>query len=287
MKKKSDLVTQDNALINASYTLDLIEKRLILLAIAKKRQMVKCETSNHIEIRAKDYEKSFQVDSSTAYQSLKSASKNLFDRYFSYQTIDRRGKLGLTNSRWVSEATYFDSEGYLSLVFSPSVLTFITELEKRFTSYFLSDISKLTSIYAVRLYELIIAWKVTHKTPIFELEDFRKKMGVKEDEYPRMTNFKQRVLDIAINQINEHSNIRIECEQHKKGRKITGFSFSFVELVEEPKRDPNTIDWVDQEQKTKREKLTINEIVCRHPNETIGKSEPEIYKMYGSKYHII
>jgi len=70
MKKKSDLVTQDNALINASYTLDLIEKRLILLAIAKKRQMVKCETSNHIEIRAKDYENSFQVDSSTAYLSL-------------------------------------------------------------------------------------------------------------------------------------------------------------------------------------------------------------------------
>jgi len=191
MKKRSDLVTQDNALINASYTLDLIEKRLILLAIAKKRQMVKCEVSSNIEIRAKDYENSFQVDSSTAYQSLKNASKNLFDRYFSYQTINKKGKLGITNSRWVSEATYFDSEGYLNLVFSPSVLTFITELEKRFTSYFLSDISKLTSIYSIRLYELIIAWKVTHKTPIFELDDFRKKMGVKEDEYPRMTNFKQ------------------------------------------------------------------------------------------------
>jgi len=55
----------------------------------------------------------------------------------------------------------------------------------------------------------------------------------------------------------------------------------------EPKRDPNTVDWIDQEQKPKREKLSINEIVCRHPNETIGKTEPEIYKIFGSKYHII
>jgi len=113
-------------------------------------------------------------------------------------------------------------------------------------------------------------------------------MGVKEGEYPRMTNFKQRILDIAINQINEHSNIRIECEQHKKGRKITGFSFKFIEFLTKPERDPNTIDWIDENQsKPKRERITLNEIVIRHPNETIGKSEPEIYKMFGKQYHII
>lgn len=83
----------------------------------------------------------------------------------------------------------------------------------------------------------------------------------------------------------EHSNIRIECEQHKKGRSIIGFSFTFIELKV---KDLNTMDKVNEpKSKPIREKLSINEIVCRHPNETIGKTEPEIYKMFGNKYHII
>ena len=100
-----------------------------------------------------------------------------------------------------------------------------------------------------------------------------------------MTDFKKRVLDIAVDQINELSNIRIKVIQHKKGRSISGFSFTFTEI--EPVRDPNTVDWVDEEKKPKREKMTMAQIVSRHPQETIGKQEPEIYKMFGSIYQII
>jgi hypothetical protein len=35
---KKDLVVKDNALINASYSLDLVEQRLILLAIVEARR---------------------------------------------------------------------------------------------------------------------------------------------------------------------------------------------------------------------------------------------------------
>lgn len=45
------LITQDNSLINASYTLDLIEKRLILLAIArsiKRKWRVKARNVNNL-----------------------------------------------------------------------------------------------------------------------------------------------------------------------------------------------------------------------------------------------
>jgi hypothetical protein len=36
-----DLVVKDNALINASYNLDLVEQRLVLLAILKPDKQVK------------------------------------------------------------------------------------------------------------------------------------------------------------------------------------------------------------------------------------------------------
>lgn len=278
------LIIKDNALINACYSLNLVEQRLVLLAIAKsKQEQLNISPMNALLIDVDEYASMFRIDKNSAYKVLKDGGKQLFRREFSYK--NKKG--GTVLSRWVSTIEYHDNNASISLIFSPKVIPFISELEKRFTSYFLKDISTLNSVYAIRLYELIIAWKSTHKTPIFEIDDFRNKLGVNPNEYNKMSNFKTRVLDAAINQINKCSNIRIECEQHKKGRKISGFSFNFIEL-KEPERDPNTIDWVNESQsKPKREKLTLNEIVCRHPNETIGKSEPEIYKMYGSKYHII
>ncbi|MFW1882828.1 replication initiation protein, partial [Acinetobacter baumannii] len=59
------------------------------------------------------------------------------------------------------------------------------------------------------------------------LSDFRQKIGVLDTEYKRMYDFKKYVLDIAIKQVNEHTDITVKVEQHKTGRSITGFSFSF------------------------------------------------------------
>lgn len=42
-----------------------------------------------------------------------------------------------------------------------------------------------------------------------------------------MSDFKKRVLDTSLEQINEHTDILAEYEQHKQGRTITGFTFKF------------------------------------------------------------
>jgi plasmid replication initiation protein len=232
-----DLVVQDNSLVNASYYLDLIEKRLIILAIAKSKKTGKGINENDfLEIYAKDYEESFGVERQASYMALKSASEHLFERYFSYEKINDKGNTVRYKSRWVSIIAYVEKEACIQIVFAPAVIPLIHELEQKFTSYFLSDISRLTSQYAIRLYELIIAWKSVGETPIFELHELRQKLGILNNEYPKMSNFKARVLDVGINQINEHSNISVIAIQHKKGRVISGFSFAFKVIDEKPKR---------------------------------------------------
>jgi plasmid replication initiation protein len=42
-----------------------------------------------------------------------------------------------------------------------------------------------------------------------------------------MSNFKTYVLDFALEQVNELTDITAKYEQHKKGRSISGFSFTF------------------------------------------------------------
>jgi len=212
---KDDLIVKDTALMNASYNLNLVEQRLILLAISRSRSTGKGITANdYLEIHANDYISTFGADRSSTYKTLKENSRQLFKREFSFSEGSVR-----VLSRWVSSIRYHDDKATVSLVFAPEIIPFISELEKRFTSYQLDDISQLTSAYAVRLYELIICWKSIKKTPVFDIDSFRARLGVEDGQYTTMSNFKSRVLDLAITQINETTNIFIECHQHKSGRR--------------------------------------------------------------------
>ena len=85
-----------------------------------------------------------------------------FARQFSYQ--EQRGK-GVANitSRWVSQIAYVENNATVELIFAPAIIPLITRLEEQFTSYELEQVSRLNSAYAVRLYELLIAWRSTGK----------------------------------------------------------------------------------------------------------------------------
>ena len=246
---KNELVVKDNALINASYNLETAEQRLIMLAVINARETGQGITADsQLEIHASDYAKHFNVSTDAAYKVMKEAVNNLFERKFSYVAeYKKTGKTGVVRSRWVSRIFYVDSLAILEITFAPDVVPLVTRLEEHFTSYQLKQVSNLTSKYAIRLYELLIAWREVGKTPQIELSEFRQKIGVENGEYERMHHFKARVLEPAIKQINEHTDITASYEQHKRGRTISGFSFRFKQKQQvkkiESKRDPNTPDF--------------------------------------------
>ena len=106
----------------------------------------------------------------------------------------------------------------LRLFSPPAVVPLITRLEEQFSKYDIEQISSLSSAYAVRLYELLICWRTTGKTPVIDLTEFRKRIGVLNTEYQRMDVFKRGVLELALKQVNEHTDITATYEQHKKGQ---------------------------------------------------------------------
>jgi plasmid replication initiation protein len=237
----SELIVKDNALMNASYNLSLVEQRLILLAIIEARESGKgINANNPLIVHAETYINQFGVHRNTAYQALKDACKDLFARQFSYQEKNTRGNTRHVTSRWVSQVAYNDKEAAIDLIFSPIVVPLITKLEEQFTKYDIEQISDLSSAYAVRLYELLICWRSTGKTPVIELDEFRKRIGVLDTEYKLMAQLKERVLNLAIQQINEHTDIIANYEQHKAGRVITGFSFTFTQKKQPKDVTPKT-----------------------------------------------
>lgn len=245
---KNSLVVKDNALINASYNLELTEQRLIMLAIINARESGQGITADSkLEIHASDYAKLFNVSADASYKALREAVNNLFNRQFSYTAeYKKTGKVGIVRSRWVSRIFYVDDLALLEITFAPDVVPLITRLEEHFTKYEAKQVAHLTSKYATRLYELLIAWREVGKVPQLELSEFRNRLGLVDSEYTAMSDFKKRVLEPSIKQINEHTDITVTYEQHKKGRIISGFSFKFKQKQQpkvEAKREPNTPDF--------------------------------------------
>lgn len=286
-KKKQQLVVKDNALINAAYTLDLVEQRLILMSTVRAREDGHgITTDKPLIVRAEDYAEQFKVTRQTAYKGLKEAANGLFNRYFTFEQLSKKGNVEVVKSRWVSQISYVETEGAISITFAPAVVQHITRLETEFTRYDLEQVSGLTSTYAVRLYELLISWRRAGKTPEIELATLRGRLGVTDGQYKLMRHFKDRVLDFAIKQVNEHTDITAEYEQHKRGRTISGFSFTFK--MKNPYRDPNTIDLLsgttdNERARPKRQRITKDEAERMAKP---GESWPELLKRLSSEFFI-
>ena len=233
----AELVVKDNALIQASYTLDTVEQRLILLAIAEARETGQGITENSLlEVHASSYINTFNVEKHTAYTVLRDASRSLFDRYVTYHDINpKTGKDRSFHCRWVDKIGYEHQSGVVFLRFTQDIVPLITRLEENFTKYEIQQVSKLTSTYAIRLYELLIQWRSSGQTPIFNLSTFRQQLGVEATQYKTMSNFKTYVLDFALKQVNELTDITANYQQHKTGRTISGFSFTFKQKQERKK----------------------------------------------------
>src|SRR5574344_1358489 len=223
----TDLVVKSNKLVQALQTLTLNEARLLQLAIVDARETGQgLSTDEPLELNAISYATAFNVSPDAAYLALVEAEDSLFKRQFTITNEDGT----LTKSRWIQDANYRKGEGRILVTLTRVVIEHITKIdgfEQYFTSYHLKKTADFKSVYAVRLYELLMQWKSVGKTPAYELERLRGQLGIGVNEYTRMEAFKRRVLDIAVDQINEHSDLIIKYEQHKRGRSISGFSFNF------------------------------------------------------------
>ena len=228
-----NLIVKDNALITASHKLGEVEQRLILLAILKGREF--CDSVEQLKgkeliIHADDYMQTFGVDRSVAYKALKQAVMGLFDAKWGYKYINDKGNKVVRYERFTQSAQYVEGEGTVSFRFADAIIPMLVELEKRFTSYEIEQVAELTSSYAMRLYEFFMQHlnKKTGKGWLdISLDDLRFRFGLLPTEYQAMKDFKKRVLELSLKQINTKTDLSATYTQRKQGRVIVGFRFDF------------------------------------------------------------
>lgn len=244
MSKETRLVVKDNALIDASFNLSLVEQRLMLIAIVEAREIQDLTPDTPIEIKASSYREQYNTDSSEAYKQLAEATKQLFNRQFSY--VDKyKGEDAITVSRWLNEATYINNKGTVVIYLNRNVISMISRLEANFTKYLLDQVSDFKSQYSIRLYELLIKYKDIGNSKKYTIEEIRSLLGIGVNEYKVLADFKKRVLDLAVKEINDRTDTTIKYEQFKEGRTISHILFKIGKKLAKKKKDSKDLNTVD------------------------------------------
>jgi plasmid replication initiation protein len=221
-------VYKSNKVIEASYKLTLNEQKLILLCIAKSNPTKPLLPTDVFEVTATEFAKSLDIALDGAYQALKESSDHLFERYIIIDNPDPDiPALKYTRTRWVSSIDYLPDMGKVVVCFAQKMIPYLSELKHQFTKYDLKNVSGMSSAYGVRLYELLMQWISIGKREV-SIEWLKQQFEI-SSEYDRIFDFKKYVLEPAINDINNKSNLTVEWTQRKTGRNVTHLTFKFAE----------------------------------------------------------
>ena len=227
------MVYKSNSLVEASYRLSVAEQRIVLTCISQVPHGEPVTDEIMYSVTAQDIADLSETNSRTACRDLQEAALRLKRREVRIEKEAngnaKRKKVLICG--WVQTIMYIENEGRVDLRFNKDMLPYLTELSTQFTKYRLKAVAKMDSAYAVRLYELLMQWQGTGKREVSV--DWLRETFQLGDKYPAIKDLKKRVIEPAVAQINEHSDLTASYTQRKTGRNVTHLTFTFA-----PKAEP-------------------------------------------------
>ena len=244
--KNKNIVKANEAITMAGFKLNLVEQRLILSCISQIESKKTEVTENDIFLISQaDYSSLFDVEEKTARRELKLAVNKLWERSIMYQLPHETEPM---ETRWISARGVYD-EGQAKICFSSRVLPFLKKIKDNFTQYPLRYISQMKSVYSIQLYELLKKNRIENCLEI-SYDNLRVHFNIEPTKYKKMKDFKVRVLNTAIQEINDSSDLTVKYDNIKNGRSIVGFYFEF-KLKEFAIKDEILLEKLKKENKPK------------------------------------
>ncbi len=213
------IVAKEHTLIDKMTKYKLQELRLIAYCLAHydSRKAENREFKASVEDLRAIYP---SMDEKSAYGVIRGTVLGLGSKPLEFE---ENGELVYWN--WFSGFRYKKGEGTFKFYITPELQPYLLELKGTFTRYRLQDVYQFKSAATWKLYEhLKKRWDLSNVWSI-SLDELKIKLGV-PGKYPRWNNFRNVVIEPAINEINQHSDITVTYEKQKHVRRVIGVVFS-------------------------------------------------------------
>lgn len=241
------ILMKNNVLIQAKYSLTLVENRIFLLMMYKLQKesegVLSCQIS-HDEFKlvikhAKD----------KTIKSISNSLSNLRKKSIFFMEEKENGK-GIIWGEYgfLNGFTYDEETKVFKIEASQKIYDLLnTYLQTGYTPANLAVLFSMKNYYAQRLYDLLRLWSGTKNVINYTIHDLKMYLQL-EDSYPEYGNFKRRVITPAIKELNETGYFEVDFKENKVGRKVDSLDFVVKDLDKRKYFDKTIVDSTDDSQ---------------------------------------
>jgi plasmid replication initiation protein len=203
---KSVEIWQDNVLTVARYEMTEAEKNILYMVVAQVRKGD--PEDKYYQVSVNEMAAIMGSDRLKA-EPYRQATKKLMTRVF--ETTLANGDF--LQATFITSAQFKKGTDIIEIELSRKVRPFYVDLNQRFSKIQLVAAISLNSAYAKRIYELLCMFKnMKDKTFRRNLVDLKTMLSVIDqktgkDSYSNWTRFQKNILDVAIKEINGHTDL--------------------------------------------------------------------------------
>lgn len=221
-----DLLMQSRQLVHTSYEVTAIQNRIFYYCLLTAQKEKNGELS--CEVKLDDIKKLIPNKNQRTLSNIKKTIQILKQTSLEFEK-NEDGDIIECDYNLISGSEYNVNKEIFKIKLAERLYKHLIDYTV-YAPLSLDILTKFKSFYSQRLYELLRLWSRTDKLIIksFKVDQLRFILGV-VDKYPEYKNFKQRVLNQAIKEINQFGNMKVEIEEIKVGRKVEEIKFEILD----------------------------------------------------------
>ena len=225
----SDVVySQSNNFVESRFVdFTVLELKVIEFLISqtdyfKDKTYIAKKQNKFVSIRAVDLAQVINANAKNMYSVAKKLVSGLLKKSIEVGYIDTHGKRAFKGSNFFNNITY--ANNIFEFEINYAILNHFIELKKSFTRISLKYLMALNSVYAIKLYKLLMQYRIVKKR-VLTVDEMRTFL-VLDNKFNQFSDIRKKVIEIAVKQINEFTDLLVEFEENKSGRTITSITFN-------------------------------------------------------------
>lgn len=248
MKEVNQIIKKSNDLITAKYRLTIIQQYVLHNVISQIH--IEDTDFKKYEINVRSIAESHGIDTKNAYRYIKKSALEL-----NKQPIIIGDEIEGIALNWFASVRYNSNRGSLLVDFHPDLKPYLLQLQSYFTQYENKNIQQFKCVHSLRFYEFLKQKQNLGKGLEFYIEltidDIRSMFCFSENEYKKTNDLKRFVIEPAIKEITNQTDLNIKDVQFlKKGRSIHS-----VYIIAEPKKSTKNNEHLPHIKKSKFETI--------------------------------
>lgn len=223
-------VVQANALIGGKQALKLNSAKLIRSAIM---QVVRDdEELKPYVITIKELSDLLGIPKSNIYRDVEDITDDILKNPVYVRDVKNGKTVRFIKIPWVSRCEYKADVG-IALKLNEELKPFLVSLKEHYTQYILGEVLAMRSVYAIRIFEILQSKMMSDGVPsngahvILSVQELRECCDC-EDKYLAFGDFRKRVVDKAVSEINRVTYYDLSYTYQKRGKSVVSIDFFMI-----------------------------------------------------------